>query len=151
MGVKIQMDIEIFPHRLLKPETTESLLNALDEIEGVKTIVLQGQRLPLEEINPDRKTINIKGEEVDLQVKTGRILMEIENEDTIELVRQSCEENLSFGFNVHVGTFIRKQKTVSDKLKYGETLENIPDEMVGLTDQNAQLSERATILKRKEK
>jgi len=110
------MDIEIFPHRLLKPETTESLLNALDEIEGVKTIVLQGQRLPLEEINPDRKTINIKGEEVDLQVKTGRILMEIENEDTIELVRQSCEENLSFGFNVHVGTFIRKQKTVSDKL-----------------------------------
>ena len=150
MGVKIQMDIEIFPHRLLKPETTESLLNALDEIEGVKTIVLQGQRLPLEEINPDRKTINIKGEEVDLQVKTGRILMEIENEDTIELVRQSCEENLSFGFNVHVGTFIRKQKTVSDKLKYGETLENIPDEMVGLTDQNAQLSERATILKRKE-
>jgi methyl-coenzyme M reductase subunit D len=144
------MDIEIFPHRLLKPETTESLLNALDEIEGVKTIVLQGQRLPLEEINPDRKTINIKGEEVDLQVKTGRILMEIENEDTIELVRQSCEENLSFGFNVHVGTFIRKQKTVSDKLKYGETLENIPDEMVGLTDQNAQLSERATILKRKE-
>jgi methyl-coenzyme M reductase subunit D len=144
------MDIEIFPHRLLKPETTESLLNALDEIEGVKTIVLQGQRLPLEEINPDRKTINIKGEEVDLQVKTGRILMEIENEDTIELVRQSCEENLSFGFNVHVGTFIRKQKTVSDKLKYGETLKNIPDEMVGLTDQNAQLSERATILKRKE-
>jgi len=144
------MDIEIFPHRLLNPETTESLLNALDEIEGVKTIVLQGQRLPLEEINPDRKTINIKGEEVDLQVKTGRILMEIENEDTIELVRQSCEENLSFGFNVHVGTFIRKQKTVSDKLKYGETLENIPDEMVGLTDQNAQLSERATILKRKE-
>jgi methyl-coenzyme M reductase subunit D len=143
------MDIEIFPHRLLKPETTESLLNALDEIEGVKTIVLQGQRLPLEEINPDRKTINIKGEEVDLQVKTGRILMEIENEDTIELVRQSCEENLSFGFNVHVGAFIRKQKTVSDKIKYGDALDDIPDEMVGLTDQNAQLSERATILRRK--
>ena len=144
------MDIEIFPHRLLSADTTESLLNALDEIEGVKKIVLQGQRLPSEDTNPDRKKINIKGEEVDLQVKTGRILMEIENEDTIELVRQSCEENLSFGFNVHVGTFIRKQKTVSDKLKYGETLENIPDEMVGLTDQNAQLSERATILRRKE-
>jgi len=144
------MDIEIFPHRLLKPETTESLLNALDELEGVKTIVLQGQRLPPEEINPDRKTINIKGEEVDLQVKTGRILMEIDNEDTIELIKQSCEENLSFGYNIHVGTFIRKQKTVSDKLKYGEALENIPEEMVGLTDQNAQLSERATILKRKE-
>ena len=30
------MDIEIFPHRLLSADTTESLLNALDEIEGVK-------------------------------------------------------------------------------------------------------------------
>ena len=144
------MDIEIFPHRLLNPETTESLLNALDEIEGVKTIVLQGQRLPPEAVNPDHTTIIVKGEEVDLQVKTGRVLMEIDTEDTIELVRQKCEENLSFGFNVHVGTFIRKQKTVSDKIKYGDALKNLPDEMVGLTDQNALLSERATILKRKE-
>ncbi len=76
--------------------------------------------------------------------------MEIEDEETIDAVRHKCEENLSFGFNIHVGTFIRKQKTVSDKIKYGEALDDIPDEMVGLTDQNAQLSERATILKRKE-
>ena len=144
------MDIEIFPHRLLSADTTESLLNALDEIDGVKTIVLQGQRLPPEAINSDHTTITVKGEEVDLQVKTGRVLMEIDTEDTIELVRQKCEENLSFGFNVHVGTFIRKQKTVSDKIKYGDALKNLPDEMVGLTDQNALLSERAMILKRKE-
>ena len=76
--------------------------------------------------------------------------MEIEDEETIETVRQKCEDNLSFGFNIHVGTFIRKQKTVSDKIKYGEALNDIPDELVGLTDQNAQLSERATILKRKQ-
>jgi methyl-coenzyme M reductase subunit D len=144
------MDIEIFPHRLLSADTTESLLNALDEIDSVKKIVLQGQRLPSNADNPDHRIINIKGEEVDLQVKTGRIFMEIEDEETIEVVRQKCEENLSFGFNIHVGTFIRKQKTVSDKIKYGEALNNIPDELVGLTDQNAQLSERATILKRKE-
>jgi methyl-coenzyme M reductase subunit D len=144
------MDIEIFPHRLLSADTTESLLNALDEIDGVKKIVLQGQRLPSDTENPDHRIINIKGEEVDLQIKTGRVYMEIEDEETIEAVRQKCEENLSFGFNVHVGTFIRKQKTVSDKIKYGEALDDIPDELVGLTDQNAQLSERATILKRKE-
>ena len=63
------MDIEIFPHRLLNADTTERLLNDLDEIEGIKRIVIQGQRLPSEEINPDRKTINIKGEEIDLQFK----------------------------------------------------------------------------------
>jgi methyl-coenzyme M reductase subunit D len=144
------MDIEIFPHRLLSADTTESLLNALDEVEGVKKIVLQGQRLPKDEANPDHKKITIKGEEVDLQVKTGRVLMEIDDEETIDTVRQKCEDNLPFGFNVHVGTFIRKQKTVSDKIKYGEALEDIPEDMVGLTDQNALLSERATILKRKE-
>jgi methyl-coenzyme M reductase subunit D len=144
------MDIEIFPHRLLSADTTESLLNALDEIDSVKKIVLQGQRLPSDAENPDHRIINIKGEEVDLQVKTGRVFIEIEDEETIEVVRQKCEENLSFGFNIHVGTFIRKQKTVSDKIKYGEALNDIPEELVGLTDQNAQLSERATILKRKE-
>jgi methyl-coenzyme M reductase subunit D len=143
------MDIEIFPHRLLSADTTESLLNALDEIDGVKKIVLQGQRLPSDAANPDRKKITIKGEEVDLQVKTGRVLMEIEDEEAIDAVRQKCEDNLSFGFSVHVGTFIRKQKTVSDKIKYGDALDDMPDEMVGLTDQNAQLSERATILRRK--
>jgi len=42
------------------------------------------------------------------------------------------------------------KKTVSDKIKYGEALDDMPDELVGLTDQNAQLSERATILRRKE-
>jgi methyl-coenzyme M reductase subunit D len=144
------MDIEIFPHRLLSADTTEGLLNALDEIEGVKKIVLQGQRLPSEATNPDRKKINIKGEEIDLQVKTGRVLMEIDDEETIDEVKLKCEENLSFGFNIHVGTFIRKHKTVSDQIKYGEALSDIPDEMVGLTDQNALLNERATILKRKE-
>ena len=74
MGVKIKMDIEIFPHTLLSAETTESLLNALDEIEGVKKIVLQGQRLP-SETNPHRKENQhqrrIKRK---LQVKTGRVL-----------------------------------------------------------------------------
>ena len=46
------MDIEIFPHRLLSADTTESLLNALDEIDGVKKIVLQGQRLPSDANKP---------------------------------------------------------------------------------------------------
>jgi methyl-coenzyme M reductase subunit D len=143
------MDIEIFPHRLLSTETTERLLNDLEGIEGIKRIVIQGQRLPPKEKNQEHRTITIKGEEIDLQVQTGRILMDIEDDEIIDDIKRICEDNLSFGFNVHVGTFIRKQKTVTDNIKYRETLKKIPEEMVGLTDQNAQLSERATILKRK--
>ncbi len=144
------MDIEIFPHRLLSADTTEKLLNDLEELEGVKRMVIQGQRLPQDKENPDRRVITILGEEVDLQVKTGRVFMEIEEENIIDQVKAICEDNLPFGYNIHVGTFIRKQKTVSDGLKYGEATDEIPDEMVGLTDQNAQLSERATIIRKKD-
>jgi methyl-coenzyme M reductase subunit D len=143
------MDIEIFPHRLLNAETTEKLLNDLEEVEGIKRMVVQGQRLPpAEKGNPDRRVITIKGEEVDLQVKTGRILLEIEEEESIDQVKDICEDRLPFGYNIYVGTFIRKQKTVTDDLKYGEEVDEIPDDMFGLTDQNAQLSERATIIKK---
>jgi len=144
------MDIEIFPHRLLSADTTEKLLNNLEELEGVKRMVIQGQRLPQTEENPDRRVITILGEEVDLQVKAGRVLMEIEEEKIIEEVKTICDDTLPFGYNIHVGTFIRKHKTVSDGLKYGEATDKIPEEMVGLTDQNAQLSERATIIKKKD-
>ena len=144
------MDIEIFPHRLLNADTTEKLLNDLEDLEGVKRMVIQGQRLPPEEINPDRQSITVKGEEIDLQVKTGRVMMEIEEEEIIEEVKTICDDILPFGYNIHVGTFIRKQKTVTDDIKYGEEVNDIPDEMVGLTDQNAQLSERATIIKKKD-
>ena len=143
------MDIEIFPHRLLSADTTERLLNDLEGIEGIKRIVIQGQRLPPKELNTEHRTITIKGEEIDLQVQTGRILMDIEDEEIIDEIRSICEDLLPFGFNLHVGTFIRKHKTVTDNIKYGKALNQISKEMVGLTDQNAQLSERATIIRRK--
>ena len=149
------MDIEIFPHRLLSADTTEGLLNDLEGIEGIKRIVIQGQRLPPKDVNQEQRTITLKGEEIDLQIQTGRILMDIEDEgiideSIIEDIRSICEDHLPFGFNIHVGTFIRKQKTVTDNLKYGKALNKISKDMVGLTDQNAQLSERATIIKKNE-
>lgn len=140
------MDIEIFPHRLLSADTTEKLLNDLEGVEGINKIIIQGQRLPSEEINRERRKIKIKGEEIDLQVQTGRVLMDIEDEEIIDEIRDICEEHLPYGFEISMGTFIRKQKTVTDGIKYGDT--EISDEIVGLTDQNAQLSERATIIKK---
>ena len=145
------MDIEIFPHRLLSVDTTEKLLNSLDGTDGIKRMVIQGPRLSSErEGNPDHRIITVNNEEIDIQVKAGRILIEIESEETIEYIREICEGELPFGFNIHIGRFIRDGKTVSDTLKYGEELKEIPEEMVGLTDQNAQLSERAKILRKKE-
>jgi methyl-coenzyme M reductase subunit D len=142
------MDIQIFPYRILSADTTENLLRDLDKIEGVQRIVLQGERLPPQELgHPDRKVITVKDQEIDLQIKTGRILIEITDEIVIDKVKEISEPHLPFGFDVYAGTFIRKQKTVTDNLKYGEKLDEIPDEMVGLTDQTAHLTKRAMILK----
>lgn len=144
------MDIEIFPHRLLNVDTAERLLNNLDGIDGIKRMIIQGPRLPPAETeHSDRRVIIVNGEEVDVQVKPGRILIDIESEEAIEDIKEACEESLPFGYNIHMGHFIRDKKTTSDVLKYGDELEEIPDEMVGLTDQNAQLSERVQILKGK--
>ncbi|MDP1552725.1 MAG: methyl-coenzyme M reductase operon protein D [Methanobacteriaceae archaeon] len=142
------MDIQIFPYRILSADTTENLLRDLDKIEGVQRIVLQGERLPPQELgHPDRKVITVKDQEIDLQIKTGRILIEITDEIVMDKVKEISEPHLPFGFDIYAGTFIRKQKTVTDNLKYGEKLDEIPDEMVGLTDQTAHLTKRAMILK----
>jgi methyl-coenzyme M reductase subunit D len=144
-------DIEIFPHRLLGCETTEKLLTDLGEIAAVNRIVLHGRQLPFDEMAGEPRFMTIKGEKIDLQVKTGRVLMEIrvaevEDPDSFHNeIREMCSKHLPFGFNMSEGTFIRKQKTVTDSIKYGE---NMPDELIGLTDQNVLLTERTTMIKK---
>lgn len=76
--------------------------------------------------------------------------MEIENEEILDGIRGICEDILPFGFNISLGTYIRKQKTVSDKLKYGDNLGEMPDDVIGLTDQNARLTERVNIIRKDE-
>ncbi|WP_287382431.1 methyl-coenzyme M reductase operon protein D [Methanobacterium sp.] len=144
-------DIEIFPHRLLGCETTEKLLTDLGEIAAVNRIVLHGRQLPVDEMVGEPRFMTIKGEKISLYVKTGRILMEIkttevEDPDSFHNeIREMCSKHLPFGFNMSEGTFIRKQKTVTDSIKYGE---NMPDELIGLTDQNVLLTERTTMIKK---
>jgi methyl-coenzyme M reductase subunit D len=144
------MDLEIFPYRILSADTTEKIVGDIEQLDGINRMVLQGQRLPPQEMgDPDRRSIIIGGEEIDLQVKTGRILMDIEDEELIEDIKTICDNYLEFGYDIKLGTFIRKEKTVSDKIKYGEALGEVPKEMVGLTDQNAPLYKRATIIRKK--
>jgi len=144
-------DIEIFPHRLLSCETTEKLLTDLGGIAAVNRIVLHGRQLPVDEMVGEPRFMTIKGEKISLHVKTGRILMEIkttevEDPDSFHNeIREMCSKHLPFGFNMSEGTFIRKQKTVTDSIKYGE---NMPDELIGLTDQNVLLTERTTMIKK---
>ncbi|MBZ9570287.1 methyl-coenzyme M reductase operon protein D [Methanobrevibacter sp. TMH8] len=145
------MDIEVFPHRVLGADTTEKLLNGIEGLDDVKRTVIQGPRLPPEDPNEnpkyaDRRRITVNGKEVELKVKTGRIFVEISNESTIDEIKEICSEHLPFGFDINIGKYIRTQKTVSDSIKYGDA--DIPDELIGMTDQSAKLADRVTIIKK---
>jgi len=145
------MDIEVFPHRVLGADTTEKLLNGIEGLDDVKRTVIQGPRLQSEDPNKnpkyvDRRQISVNGKEVELKVKTGRIFIEISNESTIDEIKGICNKHLPFGFDINIGKYIRTQKTVSDNIKYGDV--DIPDDLVGMTDQSAKLTDRVTILKK---
>ncbi|MDR2623234.1 MAG: methyl-coenzyme M reductase operon protein D [Methanobrevibacter sp.] len=149
------MDLQVFPHRILGSDRTEMLLNEIEALDGVKRTIIQGPRLPPEDPNEnpkyaERRVINVHGKEIDLKVKTGRIFIDVSDDFDVSEVKDNidevCRELLPFGFDIDIGKFIRTQKTVSDNIKYGNG--NIPDELIGMTDQSAKLKDRVTILKR---
>ena len=69
-------------------------------------------------------------------------------ESTIDDVKQICETHIPFGFDINQdrSNYIRKQKTVTDRIKYGNT--DIPDELVGMTDQYSTFEDHVKIIKK---
>ncbi len=147
------MDIEIFPHRVLGSDTTEKLLNDLESIDDVKRTVIHGPRFPkTEETLPpqyrERRVINVNGEDVVLQVKTGRIFVELTMESTIDEIEKVCNENIPYGFDINQSktNYIRKEQTVSDRIKYGNV--DLPDELIGMTDQYSSFEDHVKIIRK---
>ena len=144
------MDIEIFPHRILGTDTTEKLLNDLESLDSVKRTVIQGPRLP-----PQDEIDRIYGDcriiEIELKVKTGRIFVELYDESGIEEIRVICDEHITTGFDINTSKsqYIRKQRTVSDELKYGIDTE-IPEELIGIADTRSKFKDHVSILKKDE-
>jgi methyl-coenzyme M reductase subunit D len=141
------MDIEIFPHRMLGPDTTEKMLNDIENLEDVNRTIIHGPRLPpddpeLPDKYKERRIITVKGQPIELKVRTGRILVELTSESAINEVDQICSEHLPFGYDINTSKreYIRKERTVSDAIKYGPD-ENLPDELVGMTDARRQMAE----------
>jgi methyl-coenzyme M reductase subunit D len=128
---------EIFPQRMLDPSSAQELLNRLEQIKGVTRVLVQGPRLPLTVPygpgkgapvdHPDREVIRVGDQVMELQVKVGRIRLEI---------RALCEELFPFPFELKEGLFLRRKATVTDYAKYGPD-ETIEDKSIyGMTDPN---------------
>jgi methyl-coenzyme M reductase subunit D len=148
-------DVKIFPHRILKPTTTETILNEIFSLNGILRVLINGDSLP-ERVNfgpakglpvnhTDRKTININGNEVPLRISVGEIILtvKLDNlEDFVEKVDSILEESLNFGYDLKVGVFTKNTYSVSDYMKYGQGFEDkVDSRLIGLVDPNTKSSE----------
>lgn len=134
------MQVEVFPERLLGFDTARKLIECLNEIEGIARIVIHGPRLPAENPDdllngnfgtPEKRFLNIKGEEVELTTQVGRVWIELEDVSVKDKVREACEKALPFSFELYEGLYLRRKKTVSDYARRGP---NADDGTLGMFD-----------------
>ena len=149
------IDIKIVPYRFLKPETSEKVLNAIFELNGIIRGIVHGPSLPKTvyygpargtPVNHQyRKKINVKGQDIDLRLLIGEIVLTVDVKllnEIMESIEKILDETLSFKYILIIGIFTKTQITVSDYLKYGTNFENVIDERyIGMVDSRARSSE----------
>lgn len=156
------IQVEIFPQRVLLPDTAEQLLNAIDDIPGVIRMVINGPSLPRRVTcgpgtgtpvnHPDRRIINVSGQAFELNIRVGRIQVEVKDRKVKEEIRKAAEKVLPFAFEFREGFFLKRKATLTDYAKYGfksredESI-NLEDErLLGLIDPKAKPQDRICML-----
>lgn len=162
---KKPIQVEIFPQRVLLPDTAERLLNAIDKIPGVIRMTINGPSLPQRvtcgpgkgtQINhQDRRIINVSGQAFELSIRVGRIQVEVQDRNVKEKINEAAKEVLPFPYEFREGHFIKSKATLTDYAKYGfksredESI-NLEDErLLGLIDPKANPKDRICVLESK--
>lgn len=138
----IYPQVRIVSERLMSPETTERLMNLIIAVGGIRRIVLNGPRLPATVpygpakgiVNPHtmRGTITVGGQEIELQVHVGNVLLELESKDYIPKIKEACDEAFTtMSYSLKVGRFMKTEPTLVDYAKYGPDADKA---VIGITD-----------------
>jgi methyl-coenzyme M reductase subunit D len=152
------IQIEIFPSRILSPETAQKLMTELNKVDGILRVMVQGNRLPDkvgagpgtgEKVeHPLRKPIQVGDQVIELKISVGRIRVELTNAEAKEKVREVCEKLLPFSFEFREGYFFRKKPTVTDYAKLGPDIDPL---MLGMVDPKAKINNLVFIEMKEEK
>ena len=140
----IYPQVRIVSARFLRPDTAEQLLNRLVQVGGILRMSINGPSIPATvpygpargkpNPHPDRKVIHVGDQEVLLQVQVGTIILELEDESYITVIREAVDEvfaDKDFSCAVQQGRYMKTQPTVSDYAKYGPDADR---EILGLVD-----------------
>ncbi len=152
------LQLEIFPSRLLKPETAQNLLNEIADLSGVIRLFVHGPRLPqtvpygpatgMPVNHPGNTVIEVGGQAIELAVYVGSIRMEVIDADVKEQVREVCEDLLPVSFEFREGNFIPRRQTVTDYAKRGPGADPM---MIGMTDPKGKLKNHPVCILKPEK
>jgi len=149
-----RLQLEIFPQRLLNPETAQGLLNEILDLEGVVRLFIHGPRLPgtvpygpakgTTMTHNSRRLIEIEGKMVELMVSVGSIRLEVTDTDVKEQVHEICEKLLPFPFEFREGNFMLRRQTVTGYARFGPDQDPL---LIGITDPKGKLRDQVCILK----
>lgn len=139
---QIYPQIKIVSIRMMKPETTERLLNMIVEVPGVRRILLRGQNIPktvpygpargIENKTNFKTDLSVAGTDVSIRLMVGDVILELEEPSVADLIKETCDKFFTnFGFYIQKGTFIKPSPTMVDYAKYGP---NVEPELVGMLD-----------------
>jgi methyl-coenzyme M reductase subunit D len=152
------IQVEIFPSRILSPETAQKLMAELNKVDGIIRIMVQGNRLPDkvgagpgtgEKVeHPLRKPIQIGDQVIEFKVCVGRIRLELESAEVKEKVREVCEKVLPFSFEFREGHFFRRKPSVTDYAKLGPETDT---RLLGMVDPKSKINQLVFIEKEEKK
>lgn len=159
------IDIRIYPSRILKPETTEKILNLIYEWDSLVRVILNGPSVPkivgfgpakgLPTNHSDRKKISVIDNDLELQVKVGEIIATVlvsDINDYLAILDSSLPEIIDFSYEINVGVFTKSETTTSDYIKFGTNFEkDIDSRLIGMYDPRSVSSETVKMIDRTNK
>jgi len=123
-------EVEIFSRVLLSADTTEKVLNALDQVDHIRQINMTGESMPstlnngpakgLPNNHSERKVIKVGGRDVELRYLVGAFYIELDVEseemldEAVDKIRSACEATMPRGFDLSVGRYSKYRKTLRD-------------------------------------
>jgi methyl-coenzyme M reductase subunit D len=123
-------EVWIQSERLLKAESTEKILNALEGVEKIRQINLKGESLPatinsgpnkgIANDHSERRVIKFCGKEVELKHLVGDFYIELAVDDEEELkakvkeIEDAVKDVMPFGYSIQIGRYSKYRPSLHD-------------------------------------
>jgi|GEM_PF-5688805 methyl coenzyme M reductase subunit D len=119
MEEKFRKEVLIFPERLLSDDTVVYFLRELKNVRGITKITFHGPTYY-------RRTLEVDEESsFKLDVKVGRIWIEIDDDEVIGKIKEVAERTLMVPYLIDVGRYTKYRKTLTDHLQKNRGLDDI--------------------------